>query len=116
MEHNPSSVSTSVLVINCTPRGVVAQVESATSKGSALCFLTNERAALLGIKVPVKSTTWSQLSKQKRKAKDAFRKYSEANTQRVPIKLTPYPLTVKGEPWLVNGSEEPFHGLYEATS
>ena len=104
--------STSVLVMNVTKRGIVAQVESATSEGTSLCFLTTERARILGITVPTKASTWGAMSSTDRSKKDAFAKYAKASAQALPHLLTPYPLTLRGEPWYIKDTDnEPWYGL-----
>jgi hypothetical protein len=105
------NTKTNVLVLNVTDRGVVAQVESPTSEGSQLCFISHERASMLNIEVPTKKETWSSKTSAIRNRKGAFAKYSKASTQTVDGMLTPYPLSIKGEPWMIKGSEEQWHGL-----
>tara|TARA_B100001094_G_scaffold286230_1_gene300853 strand:- start:75 stop:428 length:354 start_codon:yes stop_codon:yes gene_type:complete len=101
------NIISSVLVLNVTAKGIVVRCESPCTEGSTLCFLSESRASSLGISIPTDAkTTWLGGPKAIREGDDAWSTYQTDNTQQVHANLVPYPLTMKGEPWIVQDKDE----------
>lgn len=94
--------TSSVLVINVTPKGIVVRFDSLFSEDSVLCFLSAQRAKQLGVVVPTDtSKVWLKKTATARKVEGAFAKYQAEGTHTIEGKVRPFPLFIQGEKWIV---------------